>query len=302
MGLTLLVMAAGMGSRFGGLKQLSPINNFNETIIDYSVFDAKRAGFTKVVFVIRKEFESDFKNQITNKYKNHIEVDFVYQDTNDLPQNFNKNPNREKPWGTGHAIWSCRKNITQNFAVINADDFYGSESFKVIAKYLNTLTPSALKNQSMVGYKLINTLSDNGSVSRGICTVNSEQQVTSITERTQIEKKGNTIVFTEDDKESILGAEDIASMNMFGLTPATFEAFENDFKSFLTARGSELKSEFYLPTVINNLIARNQSGVTVLPTNAKWFGMTYKEDKAIVENNIKQLTESGEYPEKLWNN
>ncbi|CAM1374506.1 nucleotidyltransferase family protein [Tenacibaculum xiamenense] len=301
MGLTLLVMAAGMGSRFGGLKQLSPINDFNETIIDYSVFDAKRAGFTKVVFVIRKEFEDDFKNLITHKYRNHIEVDFVYQNTKDLPQGFNTNPDREKPWGTGHAIWCCRNSITDNFAVINADDFYGSESFKVIAEYLKTLNTSDLQDQSMVGYKLINTLSDNGSVSRGICTVNSDHQVTSITERTQIEKKGSTIVFTEDNKETVLSAEDIASMNMFGLTPATFEAFENDFKSFLTERGSELKSEFYLPTVINNLIARNQSGVTVLPTNAKWFGMTYKEDKTIVENNIKQLTKSGEYPEKLWN-
>ncbi|SEB81850.1 UTP-glucose-1-phosphate uridylyltransferase [Tenacibaculum sp. MAR_2009_124] len=301
MGLTLLVMAAGMGSRFGGLKQLSPINNFNETIIDYSVFDAKRAGFTKVVFVIRKEFEDDFKNLITHKYKNHIEVDFVYQNTKDLPRGFDTNPNREKPWGTGHAIWCCRKNISDNFAVINADDFYGSESFKVIAKHLNTLKTSELQNQCMVGYKLINTLSDNGSVSRGICKVNSEHQVTSITERTQIEKKNDTIVFTEDNKETILSADDIASMNMFGLTPATFQAFENDFKSFLADRGSELKSEFYLPTVINNLIARNQSAVTVLPTNAKWFGMTYKEDKAIVENNIKILTESGEYPEKLWN-
>ena len=302
MGLTLLVMAAGMGSRFGGLKQLSPVNNYNETIIDYSVFDAKRAGFDKVVFVIRKEFEDDFKNLITHKYKNHIEVDFVYQDTKDLPEGFEVNEAREKPWGTGHAIWCSRKNISGNFAVINADDFYGSESFKVIAKYLKTLTPSKLQNQSMVGYKLINTLSENGSVSRGICTVNAEHQVTSITERTQIEKKGASIVFTEEAKETILKSDEIASMNMFGLTSATFEAFEKGFKTFLKERGSELKSEFYLPSVINDLIAKNQSSVTVLPTSAKWFGMTYKEDKEVVENNIKKLTEAGEYPEKLWIN
>ncbi|MGG8495585.1 nucleotidyltransferase family protein [Tenacibaculum sp. TC6] len=300
MSLTLLVMAAGMGSRFGGLKQLSPVNDFNETIIDYSVFDAKRAGFTNVVFVIRKEFENDFKQQITHKFKNHIEVDFVFQDTQDLPENF-KAVNRVKPWGTGHAIWCCRHTITSNFTVINADDFYGSESFQVIASHLKTLQPTNISSQCMVGYKLINTLSENGSVSRGICTINTQNEVTSITERTQIEKKGNRIVFIEDTKETKLNSDDIASMNMFGLTPATFAAFENDFITFLTQHLSEQKSEFYLPSVINNLITNKQSAVTVLPTNAKWFGMTYKEDKNLVINNIKQLTQSGAYPEKLWN-
>ncbi|MFV0248340.1 MAG: sugar phosphate nucleotidyltransferase [Tenacibaculum sp.] len=300
MKLTLLVMAAGMGSRFGGLKQLSPINDFNETIIDYSVFDAKRAGFTKAVFVIRKEFESDFKQQITDKYKNHIEMDFVYQDTQNLPEGFNS-VKRTKPWGTGHAIWCCKNAISENFAVINADDFYGSESFNIIARHLKTLNPNDISKQCLVGYKLVNTLSDNGTVSRGICTINSENIVTSITEKTQILLKQGKVVFIENNVENTLSLNQIASMNMFGLTPATFVAFEKDLIAFLNQHSSNLKSEFYLPLVINNLINQKLSSVSVLPTNSKWFGMTYKEDQAIVKNNIKKLTNSGKYTKKLWN-
>lgn len=301
MSLTLLVMAAGMGSRFGGLKQLSPINSFKETIIDYSVFDAKRAGFSKVVFVIREEFEKEFKKQVTAKFNNQIDVDFVFQDTQNLPLDFTSSK-RTKPWGTGHAIWSARNVITTNFAVINADDFYGSDSFIIMAKYLSSLKKEDLSKQCMVGYSIENTLSTNGSVSRGICEVDHNNNLTSITERTNIIKKeDNTIVYLENNTETVLKSNEIASMNMFGLTPAIFSSFEEDFISFLRENIHELKSEFYLPLVLNNLVVKSKSSVKVLPTNSKWFGMTYKEDKEVVENNIKELTSSGEYPKQLWN-
>ncbi len=301
MSLTLLVMAAGMGSRFGGLKQLSPINSYKETIIDYSVFDAKRAGFSKVVFVIRKEFEKEFKKQVTTKYNNQIDVDFVFQDTQNLPLDFTSSK-RTKPWGTGHAIWSARNVVTTNFAVINADDFYGRNSFIIMAKYLSSLKKEDLSKQCMVGYSIENTLSTNGSVSRGICEVDHNNNLTSITERTNIIKKeDHTIVYLENNTETVLKSNEIASMNMFGLTPAIFSSFEEGFISFLRENIHELKSEFYLPFVLNNLVVKSKSSVKVLPTNSKWFGMTYKEDKEVVENNIKELTSSGEYPKQLWN-
>lgn len=300
MSLTLLVMAAGMGSRFGGLKQLSPINSHKETIIDYSVFDAKRAGFSKVVFVIRRDFEKAFKEQITAKYNNQIEVDFVFQDTQDLPNDFTSSK-RTKPWGTGHAIWSARKKITTNFAVINADDFYGSNSFNIIAKHLSSLKETDLSQQCMVGYRIKNTLSNNGSVSRGICKLDLNSNLYSITERINItKKKNNTIVYVENNTETSLDENDIASMNMFGLTPAVFSSFEESFISFLKKNINELKTEFYLPSVLNNLIIRNKISIKVLPTSSKWFGMTYKEDKEFVEKSINKLSSSGEYPKQLW--
>ncbi len=300
MDLTLLVLAAGMGSRFGGLKQLSPINPFDETIIDYSVYDAKRAGFTKVVFVIREEFEDEFKEKITSKYKNHIAIDFVFQDVKDLPEGY-VNKEREKPWGTGHAIWCAREAVSENFAVINADDFYGKESFEIIANHLRSLEKTDISKQCMVGYHLVNTLSENGSVSRGVCEADKENNLTSITERTKILKKNGNIVFIEEEVETELADDQIVSMNMFGLTPATFSSFENDFISFLDEKQHELKAEFYLPLVANNLINRKQSTFKMLPTASRWFGMTYKEDKQVVHDNIKQLTEQGQYPKQLWN-
>ncbi|CAL2085822.1 sugar phosphate nucleotidyltransferase [Tenacibaculum sp. 190524A02b] len=300
MRLTLLVLAAGMGSRFGGLKQVSPVNEFNETIIDYSVFDAKRAGFTKIVFVIRKEFELDFKEKITAKYHNQITVGFVFQDVKNLPNDF-QNSERIKPWGTGHAIWCARHAIKENFAVINADDFYGYDSFLTMATYLKDLNPNDISKQCMVGYHLVNTLSENGSVSRGICTTDTNNNLTSITERTQIVSKNERIVFIENNQETLLAIDEITSMNMFGLTPVTLTTFESELQNFLTLNSTELKAEFYLPSVINHLISTKQSTVKVLPTQSKWFGMTYKEDQEIVVNNILQLTKAGEYPKQLWN-
>lgn len=300
MALTLIVLAAGMGSRFGGLKQLSPVNSYDETIIDYSVYDAKRAGFTKVVFVIREELDEAFKSQITYKYKNQIETAFVYQDTATLPVPASHYPDRTKPWGTGHAIWSCRKVVSNNFAVINADDFYGFESFQILANFLKKIPPTQLDTQAMVGFELKNTLSSNGSVSRGICIQDKNGVLSSITERTNIERIDKRIVYREDSNLIELPSEAIASMNMFGLTPATFEAFEKDLVTFLTHSGNSLTREFYLPSVMNNLIKGQHCNIHVLPTKSRWFGMTYKEDAKTVKSAIDTLTAAGTYPSKLW--
>jgi UTP-glucose-1-phosphate uridylyltransferase len=300
MGLTLLVLAAGMGSRFGGLKQKDHFGPSGETIIDYSVHDAIEAGFTKVVFVIRREFEDEFKADVSSKYEGKIQVEYAYQELNNIPDDIMLHPERVKPLGTGHAVWVARKKINESFAVINADDFYGRNAFAVMVEYLKDLNPDSLEKQCMVGYILRNTLSDNGDVSRGICELNDNSELLSITERTKIERKGNDAVYYEDDQIIDLSGDEIASMNMMGFTSAALEAFDNDLNDFLKNRSLELKSEFYLPTVLNNLVRRGQSKVKVLKTDANWFGVTYKEDKPIVVKAINDLVEKGVYPKKLW--
>jgi UTP-glucose-1-phosphate uridylyltransferase len=289
-----------MGSRFGGLKQKDHFGPSGETIIDYSVYDAIEAGFTKVVFVIRREFEDEFKADVSSKYEGKIQVEYAYQELNNIPDDIMLHPERVKPLGTGHAVWVARKKIAEPFAVINADDFYGRDAFAVIAKYLTSLNPDSLEKQCMVGYILRNTLSDNGDVSRGICELNENSELLSITERTKIERKGNDAVYYEDDQIIDLSGDEIASMNMMGFTSAALEAFDNDLNDFLKNRSLELKSEFYLPTVLNNLVKRGQSKVKVLKTHANWFGVTYKEDKPIVVKAINDLVEKGVYPKKLW--
>jgi len=291
--MTLLVMAAGMGSRYGGLKQLDAVGPNGETIIDFSVYDAIRAGYNKVVFIIRKDFEKQFKQKISNKYKNKIDVEIVYQDLNDLPRSFRCPNERSKPWGTGHAILAARNAISEPFVAINGDDFYGKESFEVISNYYSSVNSGF----AMAAFQLDKTLSENGSVSRGICEQNSNELVT-VVETHDIKK--NSAGNIECDRDiSLLGSE-LVSMNMWGFTPTLFDHLEKMFNDFLMENISDLKSEFLIPSAINNLIEKNIEKVQVLETQSTWFGVTYVEDKALVESQIKELIQSGEYPVSLF--
>ena len=291
--MTLLVMAAGMGSRYGGLKQLDAVGPNGETIIDFSVYDAIRAGYNKVVFIIRKDFEKQFKQKVSNKYKNKIDVEIVYQDLNDLPGSFRCPNERSKPWGTGHAILAARNAISEPFVAINGDDFYGKESFEVISNYYSSVNSGF----AMAAFQLDKTLSENGSVSRGICEQNSNELVT-VVETHDIKKNSAGIIECDRDI-SLLGIE-LVSMNMWGFTPTLFDHLEKMFNDFLTDNISDLKSEFLIPSVINDLIEKNIEKVKVLKTQSTWFGVTYVEDKAFVESQIKELIQSGEYPVSLF--
>ena len=284
-------MAAGMGSRYGGLKQLDKVGPNGETIIDYSLHDAIQAGFTKVIFIIRRDFEDQFKLQITNKYLGKFAVEFAFQDIDDLPNGFNCPSGREKPWGTGQAILSARNLINEPFVVINGDDYYGQESFKVIADYYN----NGGAQFSMVAFRLDKTLSDFGPVTRGVCNVENDKLDT-VVETGNLEKKGNYI---STDRDIALDGSEPVSMNMWGFTPSLFNYLHEDFVNFLNDEGDELKSEFLIPTVINNLVQDNQEEVYVLRSNASWFGVTYKEDKPFVINKIQELIHSGIYSSPL---
>ena len=291
--ITLLVMAAGMGSRYGGLKQLDAVGPNGETIIDFSVYDAIRAGYNKVVFIIRKDFEKQFKQKISNKYKDKIDVEIVYQDLNDLPRSFRCPNERSKPWGTGHAILAARNAISEPFVAINGDDFYGKDSFEVISNYHSSVNGGF----AMAAFQLDKTLSKNGSVSRGICEQNSNELVT-VVETHDIKK--NSAGNIECDRDiSLLGSE-LVSMNMWGFTPTLFDHLEKMFNDFLMGNISDLKSEFLIPSVINDLIEKNIEKVQVLETQSTWFGVTYAEDKPFVENQIKELIQEGEYPVSLF--
>ena len=289
--LTLLVMAAGMGSRYGGLKQLDKVGPNGETIIDYSLHDAIQAGFTKVIFIIRRDFEDQFKLQITNKYLGKFAVEFAFQDIDNLPNGFSCPSGREKPWGTGQAILSARNLINEPFVVINGDDYYGQESFKVIADYYN----NGGAQFSMVAFRLDKTLSDFGPVTRGVCNVENDKLDT-VVETENLEKKGNYI---STNRDITLDGSEPVSMNMWGFTPSLFNYLHEDFVNFLNDEGDELKSEFLIPTVINNLVQDNQEEVYVLRSNASWFGVTYKEDKPFVINKVQELIHSGIYSSPL---
>jgi len=291
--ITLLVMAAGMGSRYGGLKQLDAVGPNGETIIDFSVYDAIRAGYNKVVFIIRKDFEKQFKQKISNKYKNKIDVEIVYQDLNDLPRSFRCPNERSKPWGTGHAILAARNAISEPFVAINGDDFYGKESFEVISNYYSSVNSGFV----MAAFQLDKTLSENGSVSRGICEQNSSELVT-VVETHDIKK--NSVGIIECNRDISLSGNELVSMNMWGFTPTLFDHLEKMFNDFLAGNISDLKSEFLIPSVINDLIEKNIEKVKVLKTQSTWFGVTYIEDKAFVESQIKELIQSGEYPVSLF--
>ncbi|MFL3015876.1 MAG: NDP-sugar synthase [Candidatus Neomarinimicrobiota bacterium] len=290
--ITLLVMAAGMGSRYGGLKQLDPVGPNGETIIDYSVYDAVRSGFNKVVFIIRREFEKEFKSQITNKYEGSIKVEFAFQELNALPNNFNCPEGRIKPWGTGQAILTAAGLINEPFVAINGDDFYGRDSYGVIADYYKSEGDSF----SMVAFQLGNTLSDFGGVSRGLCAV--ENGLLSTVVETHNIKRGSEGV-TSDEDISLDGTEPV-SMNVWGFTPDLFDHLRSMFHDFLERDGKEMKSEFLIPSVVNNLIYANTKHVKVLRTDSSWFGVTYKEDKPYVVKQIQALIDNEEYPNKLF--
>lgn len=296
---TLLILAAGMGSRFGGLKQIEPVGPNGETIIEYSVFDAIRAGFGKVVFVIRESFAESFKTRFESKLTGKIEVGYVYQETNMLPEGFQMPDGREKPWGTGHAVLMAKNAINEPFAVINADDFYGAEAYSVIAEYLTQLITPV--KYAMVGYRLNNTLSEFGTVSRGICVTDENNQLTKITETHKIRPEENQILCESEEKETVeLTGNEIVSMNFWGFHPSIFENIENQFIDFLTHNIDQPKSEFYIPFVVFEMIKRGQIEVEVLNADSPWFGVTYQEDKPYVIDQIQNLTNQGVYPEKLW--
>jgi len=291
--ITLLVMAAGMGSRYGGLKQLDAVGPSGETIIDFSVYDAIRAGYNKVVFIIREDFEKQFKEKISNKYEDKIKVEIVYQDLHDLPNSFSCPKDRSKPWGTGHAILAARNVISEPFAAINGDDFYGRESFKIISDHYSSVNSGF----AMAAFQLDKTLSDYGSVSRGICEQNLNQLVTVV--ETHGIKKSSAGNIECDRDISLLGNE-LVSMNMWGFMPSIFDHLEKMFNEFLDENISDLKSEFLIPSVVNDLIEKNIEKVQVLKTKSTWFGVTYIEDKPFVKNQIKELIQTGIYPEKLF--
>ena len=285
-------MAAGMGSRYGGLKQLDPVGPSGETIIDYSVYDAIRSGFNKIVFIIRKDFEKEFRSQITDKYQDRIKVEFAFQDLNDLPQGFTCPEGRIKPWGTGHAILTASELIQEPFVAINGDDFYGYESFKIVADYYQGEGATF----SMVAFQLDKTLSEFGGVTRGLCTVRTDLLDTVV--------ETGDLMRTEDgissDREIELDGSEPVSMNVWGFTPDLFKHLKAMFIDFLEKEGSEMKSEYLIPTVVNNLIRSGQKQVHVLRTSSKWFGVTYKEDKPFVSQQIQELIDDDTYPKKLF--
>ena len=290
--LALLVMAAGMGSRYGGLKQLDQVGPNGETIIDYSVYDAIKAGFTKVVFIIRKDFEDQFKSQVSSKYSKRIDVEFAFQEVSSLPSGFTSPDGREKPWGTGHAILSAKELIREPFVVINGDDFYGRESFNVIADYYIT----GGNQFSMVAFRLDKTLSAHGVVTRGVCSTEKEK-LNSIIETEDIEEKDNIIL---SNRDILFDGSEPVSMNMWGFTPSLFTYLSKGLVDFLNAEGNELKSEYLIPSVINDLIQNKLEDVHVLRSNASWFGVTYKDDKPVVKRKINELINSGIYPSHLF--
>jgi len=298
---TLLVLAAGLGSRYGGLKQMDPLGPQGESIIDYSVYDAIQAGFGKVIFILREEIVNDFYELFANRYKKFIAVDHVIQRLTDIPAGIPISPDRVKPWGTGHAVLAASDILAEPFAVINGDDYYGKEAFIVMADFLSQLEPSNVRSQSMVGYGISNTLSEFGAVSRGICAVDVNYQLTGVVERTHIERKGGkTIYLDENNQEVELIGNEIVSMNFWGFTPAILPYFNDLFRGFMVERGQELKSEFYIPYAVNLLLESNTIEVKVLESHAQWFGVTYQADRQHVQDRITAMYNKGIYPGNLW--
>lgn len=291
---TLLVLAAGMGSRYGGLKQVDPVGPSGETILDYAVFDAIREGFGRVVFVIRREFEEAFRTQVAAKYAGRIRVDYVFQSLDALPPGFAVPEGREKPWGTGHAVWCARDAVDGPFAVIGADDFFGRDAFRQLAAFLREeQDEESAPNFAMIGYRLANTLSENGAVSRGVCATGVDGYLEKVVEHTGIRRE-----------EAVPGGKytggETVSMNCWAFTPAFFTGLSEQFEAFLEARGGELKSEFYLPEAVSEQVAQGLVTVEVRPTEASWFGVTYREDKPRVQAALAELVARGEYPERLF--
>lgn len=300
---TLLILAAGMGSRYGGLKQLDPVGPSGETLLDYSIFDALRAGFGRVVFVIRRDFEAEFRERIGKFYEQHVDVGYVFQELDALPSGFSIPEGRTKPWGTGHAIWCARDQVKGPFAAINADDFYGAEAYRVLAGFFaRTQEDTSTNRFAMVGYQLDRTLSDHGSVSRGVCIKNEADDLLSVEEFTKLERTATGAKNVQPDGTEIeFQGTEIVSMNFWGFTPAVFPLLGQRLEAFLSEHGQEAKSEFYIPFAVADMIAQHTAKVTALSTDSDWFGVTYREDKETVMESIKQLVAQGAYPESLWN-
>ncbi len=297
---TLLVLAAGIGSRYGSLKQIDKLGPSGETIMDYSIYDSIRAGFGKVVFVIRRSIEADF-NEVINKFNRKILVEFVYQELDNVPADIQIPPERQKPWGTGHAVMIAAEKINTPFAVINADDFYGANSFQIIGEYLTSKRDSDIDTYCMVGYTLKNTLSENGHVARGVCEKSSDHILKSIIERTQIQRMNEKIQFKDSDETwKDLNGEEIVSMNFWGFPVSIFQHLNKKFNSFITNNFNNPKAEFYIPLAVNELIKEGEARVRVLSTPDPWFGVTYKEDKEESIKKLNELIKEGVYPKKLW--
>ena len=300
----LVIMAAGMGSRYGGLKQIDPIDKDGHIIIDFSIFDAIRAGFEKIVFIIKKANEKDFKEDIGNRMEKYVQVEYVFQELCNLPEGYSVPEGRVKPFGTGHAILSCKDVIDGPFAVINADDYYGPTAYKMIYDYLDSHSDDDKYRYTMVGYVLENTLTDNGHVARGVCETDENHYLTGITERTHIEKKEDGAYYTEDDGQTWheIPEGSTVSMNLWGFSESILKELDARFSKFLdeNLEKNPLKCEYFLPTVVNELLDENKATVEVLKSMDKWYGVTYKEDKAFVMDAIQKLKDDGLYPEKLW--
>ena len=300
----LVVMAAGMGSRYGGMKQIDPVGPNNQLIIDYSIFDARRAGFETVIFIIKHEIEDAFKEAIGNRLSKIMDVQYAFQQLENLPAGFTVPEGRTKPWGTSHAVLSAEDLIDGPFAVINADDYYGPEAFQVMYDYLAAHEDGAKYDYCMVGYLLKNTVTENGSVARGVCVPNADNTLASVTERTRIEKMADGIKFTEDDGASwtTLPDDTVVSMNLWGFGKSFIKETKDRFAAYLTENlhKNPLKCEYFLPLVVSQLIAEDKANVEILKSHDKWYGVTYKEDKPVVVAAIAEKTAEGLYPENLW--
>ena len=300
----LVIMAAGMGSRYGGLKQIDPVDEYGNIIIDFSIFDAKQAGFEKVIFIIKKAIETEFKIHIGNRISRYMDVAYVYQEVDKIPEGFEVPEGRVKPWGTAHAVLCCKDLIDGPFAVINADDYYGKEAFHMIYDQLASVEDDDRYQYTMVGYQLYNTLTDNGHVARGVCSVDEDGHLVDIHERTRIEKHGSLAEYTEDDGATWVGLPEstIVSMNMWGFTKSILGELDGRFGAFLEQNlpVNPLKCEYFLPFVVDELLKSGRAEVTVLKSVDRWYGVTYKEDKEMVVKAIKGLKDSGLYPQKLW--
>lgn len=298
---TLVILAAGIGSRYGGLKQLDQIGPGGETIVDYSIYDAMLAGFKKVIFVIKEGIEKDFTRMFIDKLSPVLPVGYVLQEIWKVPEGIRIPPGREKPWGTGHAVLMAQEMIDGPFAVINSDDFYGRGAYEALVSYYKDWQPFQEINLAMVGYQIGNTLSDFGSVSRGVCRLNEASQLAEVVERTQIEKDAQGIFYLDDRRNKVyLPDGTVVSMNFWGFTPAFFQALKTGFEEFIKKYSSDTKVEYYIPFAVNHLIQSGKASVTVLRCSEKWFGMTYQEDRPVVIENIRRLIKNGVYPEKLW--
>lgn len=301
MNLTLLVLAAGKGSRYGGMKQLDRVGPSGETIMDYSVYDAIKAGFNKVVFVIRRSFEQEFREVFVEKLKDKIQVELAFQELDNMPLQVHYSPDREKPWGTGHAIWVARNLINEPFAVINADDFYGLSAYETMARYLKDHISKTPGLAAMAGYQLENTLSDHGQVSRGVCLVDNNGFLINVKEHNAISRNGNGRIISEGDGKVVtLNPDEIVSMNFWGFGTDIFAQLEEKLLYFMKINAYELKAEFFIPKVVDELVSRGKIKVRVLPCDASWFGVTYREDKEMVTQAINQLVAIGNYPENIW--